>query len=504
MLVPITAPAPHLEQLVVTIASRTASLVGGEYFRSVVDALAEELNFAGAYVAHRPTTQDPDIVLLASKPAALAGLRRSFELSGTLAETALTRSVAILVRRQGGDQARDDLLDALDAEDCQMVATHDAAGVPNGVVGVVNSSDPHNRLGVEAVLRLVGARIGAEVERFHAMQALRDESQLLRDFSNRAADMILRTRPGPSPVVDYVNPAFETLTGYPVEDLYRDPQLLLRIAHPEDRESFARMLLGGDDSQPTVRRWIRRDGSILWTEGRRTAVHDAAGRVTAFEIVARDITAQHVAESLASEIRQRQRLLLEALPDTVIHLDREAAVLEFVPANERDPFHAWIADGSVLWASLPEDIGQPLSRALEEAFATGSLQAHAFTIASEPHDRTFEARIVPLASTEAVMFVREVTGDIFLSAASERTRRTEELETKVERRILRANPYRLTFREYTVLELVAQGLTDKHIASQLGISLNTVGKHVSNILGKMGVSSRTEASVHAIQEGLID
>jgi DNA-binding NarL/FixJ family response regulator len=53
-----------------------------------------------------------------------------------------------------------------------------------------------------------------------------------------------------------------------------------------------------------------------------------------------------------------------------------------------------------------------------------------------------------------------------------------------------------------VLRLVAQGLADKQIAAALDISPYTVGKHVSNILAKLNVGSRTEAAVHAIRDGV--
>ena len=80
----------------------------------------------------------------------------------------------------------------------------------------------------------------------------------------------------------------------------------------------------------------------------------------------------------------------------------------------------------------------------------------------------------------------------------------EELEGRVERQMLRRNPYRLTFRELTVLHLVGAGRADKEIGLELGISPLTASKHVSNILGKMSVASRTEAGVRALREGLLD
>ena len=50
------------------------------------------------------------------------------------------------------------------------------------------------------------------------------------------------------------------------------------------------------------------------------------------------------------------------------------------------------------------------------------------------------------------------------------------------------DPYGLTRREREVLALVAQGRTNRQIADELFISENTAGVHVSNILGKLGVS----------------
>jgi DNA-binding NarL/FixJ family response regulator len=60
----------------------------------------------------------------------------------------------------------------------------------------------------------------------------------------------------------------------------------------------------------------------------------------------------------------------------------------------------------------------------------------------------------------------------------------------------------LTDREREVLVLVAQGLSNQLIADALGISERTARTHVSNILGKLGVASRTQAALLAIQEGI--
>lgn len=61
----------------------------------------------------------------------------------------------------------------------------------------------------------------------------------------------------------------------------------------------------------------------------------------------------------------------------------------------------------------------------------------------------------------------------------------------------------LTNRELQVLRMLANGLGNKEIAGQLGISSHTAKFHVAQILAKLGASSRTEAVTTAIRRGLV-
>jgi DNA-binding NarL/FixJ family response regulator len=62
----------------------------------------------------------------------------------------------------------------------------------------------------------------------------------------------------------------------------------------------------------------------------------------------------------------------------------------------------------------------------------------------------------------------------------------------------------LTSREVEVLRLVAAGKPNKHIAAELAISERTARTHVSRILRKLHLSSRTQAALLAVSEGLVD
>jgi ATP/maltotriose-dependent transcriptional regulator MalT len=61
----------------------------------------------------------------------------------------------------------------------------------------------------------------------------------------------------------------------------------------------------------------------------------------------------------------------------------------------------------------------------------------------------------------------------------------------------------LSDRELEVLQLIADGASNREIAQELVLAIGTVKKHISNIFGKLGVSSRTQAVARARQLNLI-
>jgi DNA-binding NarL/FixJ family response regulator len=100
-------------------------------------------------------------------------------------------------------------------------------------------------------------------------------------------------------------------------------------------------------------------------------------------------------------------------------------------------------------------------------------------------------------ATDVVAAIRAaVAGEVHLDPAVARAL-TASLRTP--RRAVDA----LTPREREVVVLLAEGGTNRQIAKHLGTTERTARTHVSNILGKLGLASRTQAAMWAVREGLV-
>ncbi|HEY8744901.1 MAG TPA: response regulator transcription factor [Chloroflexota bacterium] len=102
-------------------------------------------------------------------------------------------------------------------------------------------------------------------------------------------------------------------------------------------------------------------------------------------------------------------------------------------------------------------------------------------------------------STEVIAAVRAAhRGETVLSSAVAR-----KVAQYWQRGAPSEGPSRLSAREIEVLRLLAHGCCNKEIATELRLSGRTVEGHVGNLFGKLGVTSRTEAVLHALQHRLL-
>ena len=172
------------------------------------------------------------------------------------------------------------------------------------------------------------------------------------------------------------------------------------------------------------------------------------------------------------------RLVAETAPDVAV-LDIRMPKVTGVEATRRIKRHH--PDVHVLILTAYDD--DPYIFALLEAGADG------YVLKTAPADALVEA-------------VRDVqAGTTALSPA---------IATKVVRQMQQQRPGTaadqvepLTPREIEVLRLVAQGMTNREIGRELGISHRTVQGHLANVYGKLQVNSRTEAVTEALKRGWI-
>lgn len=111
----------------------------------------------------------------------------------------------------------------------------------------------------------------------------------LEQLVERALDIVYRYRLRPTRGFEYVNAAATRILGYTPEEHYADPDFGQKLVHPDDRPVVEALLASGPAMAPIVLRWRRKDGSLVWMEGRNTPVFDDGGELVAIEGIAREI-----------------------------------------------------------------------------------------------------------------------------------------------------------------------------------------------------------------------
>jgi DNA-binding CsgD family transcriptional regulator len=169
----------------------------------------------------------------------------------------------------------------------------------------------------------------------------------------------------------------------------------------------------------------------------------------------------------------------------------------------------WTMGTLAIWASrlqgpdsVPTSLPKPFAREI-----AGDWQGAA--AAWERLGRPYDAALALLGSADeaALRQAFAVFGSLGAwAAASAARRRMKELGVRAiprgPRRATRAAPAGLTPREQEVLTLLADGLPNREISARLFISERTVHHHVSAVLSKIGVSSRTAAAREAARMGI--
>ena len=152
------------------------------------------------------------------------------------------------------------------------------------------------------------------------------------------------------------------------------------------------------------------------------------------------------------------------------------------------------------------DLLMPVMNGVEatRAIKTAHPEIEVVALTSVLEDRL----VIDAVEAGAAGYLLKETGPEALFEAIRAARRGEvRLDPRAQKRLVRevrtpTMREALTARETDTLRLVAKGLANKEIARELGVSEVTVKTHVSSVLSKLNLTSRTQAALFALKEGL--
>lgn len=140
---------------------------------------------------------------------------------------------------------------------------------------------------------------------------------------------------------------------------------------------------------------------------------------------------------------------------------------------------------AIIRSELPDTEVLALTSVLEDASVVGAVRAGAIGYLLKDTDAEALCRAIKAAAAGQVQLTPQAAARLMQVVSAP------------------DSPEDLTERETDVLRLLAQGQSNKQIARSLSIAEKTVKVHVSNILSKLGVQSRTQATLYAIRVGLV-
>jgi DNA-binding NarL/FixJ family response regulator len=160
-------------------------------------------------------------------------------------------------------------------------------------------------------------------------------------------------------------------------------------------------------------------------------------------------------------------------------------------------FDRLLPDVTLMDGILPDIHGVDATRAILERHPHARIILVSINESAEDIHRAIEAGVagyVPKSQNQDVI-VRAIRA----VASGERS-----LEPELARRLAaRTATNALSQRELEVLRLVAEGMVNKQIGLELGLSENTVKTHIARIMGKLGVHDRTSLAMRAVALGLL-
>ncbi|HEX2098997.1 MAG TPA: PAS domain S-box protein [Rubrobacteraceae bacterium] len=172
-------------------------------------------------------------------------------------------------------------------------------------------------------------------ERRRTEEKLKEGEERFRLLAENAKDIIYRYRFKPTPGFEYVSPSATAITGYTPEEHYADPELGLKLVHPDDRHILEAFLRSPESAAKVLTlRWINRDGQVIWTEQQISLFYDDEDELAAIEGIGRNITERKEVEDALRRSEKRFRSVVQNASDIIMILEADGTIRYVSPAIE--------------------------------------------------------------------------------------------------------------------------------------------------------------------------
>ena len=258
-------------------------------------------------------------------------------------------------------------------------------------------------------LRMIG--LNADItEQKQAKEALRrSEVQLARA---ETFSLVMLTHVGLDGRWLKVPPTLCELLGYTEQELLA--RTFKDATHPEDFEAdwsqHQRLIRGEIKSFDFEKRYIHKDGRILWVYLNCSVVEDEAGKPVHFITYIRDITDRKLAEQALRESNERNQAILRALPDLMFLQTKDGVYLDYYARDKRDllvPPESFL--GRNIREVMPRELADRVNECMARLDGTLETQVLEYSLLIGDEERHFEARLVSAEGDKVLSIVRDVT-----------------------------------------------------------------------------------------------
>ena len=205
-----------------------------------------------------------------------------------------------------------DFLRQFDFRGYEGQAIVDSRGQVMGVLCLLSDKPLSASDSRENLLRVLAARLGAEMERIRAEATLRDSESRFRTLVENVPGVIYRCANDEHWTVHFLSESILDLVGYPPTDFMGNAvRSFESVIYPEDREQVRVGVQNGVDARSPYElnyRVMHRDGSIRWVSEKGQGVFDGKGNLLWLDGVIVDITATHQAEEALTNAQKLESL----------------------------------------------------------------------------------------------------------------------------------------------------------------------------------------------------